>query len=398
MDRERRSRRRSGPTRNGLLVVAVATVVGIVGWLLGQPELTALAAMGLLAVAVAWAWVRLRPLDVRSSRLVRPARLRVGEEALVTIRLQHRGRGHSPVLRLTDRAGRTGHVTLAVAPIPAGATREVTYRFPAVRRGVHTLGPAVLDVDDPFSLATTRRSDDDRRSVVVLPRTWPLDPLEGTPGGTPTEGSAPVVGRAAAEDEFAALRAYEPGDDVRQVHWRSSARLGRLVVQQYEQPWQRRTTVLLDLRRAAHDDDTLERAVSAAASVVEHAAAHGELIRLVTTDGTDSGVVGAEAEEHLLDELAAVRASGGGSLASVLASLPGGTGSGRLVVCTGNLEASGHDAVTSATRGWDLRVLVACGSCTTSGAADPPLLVEHRGEDLTAAWRRSLVPAGVVTG
>ena len=216
---------------------------------------------------------------------------------------------------------------------------------------------------------------------------------KATAGGTPTEGSTPLLSRTSTDEEFAALRSYEPGDDVRQVHWRTSARLGRLVVQQFEQPWQRRTTVVLDVRRTAHDPESFERAVSAAASVVEHTAEQGDLVRLVTTDGTDSGVVGAEVESQLLDELAAVHLSGAGSLAATVGSLRGDESSGRLVVCTGVLEPMAHAALTEATRGWGLRILVVTGRCTPSNAPEPPLLIEHTGDDLTGAWRRGTAGA-----
>ena len=81
-----------------------------------------------------------------------------------------------------------------------------------------------------------------------------------------------MTSSSTVDEEFASLREYVSGDDFRRIHWPSTARLGTPVVRQFDVPWQRRTTVLVDLRAAAHDDRSFERAVTAAASVVELAA------------------------------------------------------------------------------------------------------------------------------
>src|SRR5438270_830794 len=69
-------------------------------------------------------------------------------------------------------------------------------------------------------------------------------------------------------DEFYALRAYEVGDDLRRVHWPSTARRDDLMIRQHEMPWQGRATVLLDVRQGAHTEQSLEQAVSATASLL----------------------------------------------------------------------------------------------------------------------------------
>ena len=97
------------------------------------------------------------------------------------------------------------------------------------------------------------------------------------------------------------------GDDLRRVHWPSSARHDELLVRQDELPWQGRTTVLLDVRKAAHSGDSLEVAVSAAASIVAATARRNDLVRLVTTDGTDSGFApGSDHVEAIMEHLAVV--------------------------------------------------------------------------------------------
>ena len=92
--------------------------------------------------------------------------------------------------------------------------------------------------------------------------------------------------QASRRDSFRGLREYVAGDDLRHVHWRSSARTGELVVRQDEQPRPRATAVVLDLRRTAHAGLSLERAVSVAASVMLAARRSGQEMVLAATDGT----------------------------------------------------------------------------------------------------------------
>ena len=383
------------PSRNGLLLLATSIVIGITGWILGQPELTTLAVTGALALLGALLWVRVAPVRLKVQRGVRPARIRVGEEARVLLRFRNTASRGTAVLHLGDVVGhggadhRNGTVRLSVAPIPSGATREAGYRYPGRTRGIHTVGPLEVEVEDPFALASSRIVLPSRAALVVLPRTWPLDPLPSTLGDEPDDGTSATISRSSSDEEFASLRAYEPGDDIRRIHWRSTARTGRLVVQQYDQPWQRRTTVVLDTRRQAHDAPSFERAVAAAASVVELAARTGELIRLVSTDGVDSQMVSAESNESdLLDRLATVTVSADGSMAATMATLAP-TAAGRIVVCTGTLDTVAHAGLADATRRWELRVIVATGTVAPSADTDPPALVHWTSAtELSEAWRR----------
>src|SRR5205085_5689741 len=90
-------------------------------------------------------------------------------------------------------------------------------------------------------------------------------------------------------EDFYALRAYQQGDDLRRVHWPSTARRDEIMIRQNEVPWQGRATIVLDIRARLHTDGSLEAAVSAAASVITACWQHGSVVRLVTTDGVDSG-------------------------------------------------------------------------------------------------------------
>src|SRR4029450_12089349 len=90
-------------------------------------------------------------------------------------------------------------------------------------------------------------------------------------------------------DEFYTTREYRDGDDLRKVHWRSSAKKGQLMIRQEERPWQARAVIALDLRLAAHRGQggrgAGERAVSAAASIALRLGRSGYELSLVADDG-----------------------------------------------------------------------------------------------------------------
>src|SRR5438046_425881 len=82
-------------------------------------------------------------------------------------------------------------------------------------------------------------------------------PLPQTQGPDPLAGAEHPPALGVAGEDFYALRAYEMGDDLRRVHWPSTARVDELMIRQNEMPWQGRATVLLDTRAQAHEGDSL---------------------------------------------------------------------------------------------------------------------------------------------
>jgi len=379
------------PTRNGVIVLAMAPALGILAWLFGQPELAVLAAAAAAAVMAAAIAVRFVPMRIEVNRSIRPARLPVGEPCQVVLRVRNTAPVRSPVLALHDDVGRFGHASLQLAPLAAGATRDAAYVFPTHRRGLHPVGPLTVDIEDPFGLVRSTTVQPGTQTVIVLPRTWTLAPLPPAPGDEPERGVRALASNSTVDEEFAALRPYSPGDDIRRIHWRTTARLGTPVVRQFDQPWQLRTTVALDIRRTAHDGRTFERTVSAAASVVSMAAARNELVRLVTSGGDDSGFVPArDRVDELMDRLAEVGPDSRGSLTGTVAHLARRP-TGRLVTCVGNLEASEHGGLVRGARLFGLHVLVVTGRLVASDApGGPAVVVWGDDDDLTRAWQEGL--------
>jgi len=322
------------PTRSGILVGAGAVGLVVLGRVLGLRELYAIgAALGLLAV-VCGLWVSLRRIDIVVTRSVRPSRVHVGGPCTVEIQVRNRSPRATPVLRLLDPVTGTAGADLLLAPIALRRTTTVAYRLPTTRRGIVAVGPMQVAMTDPFGLATARNRAAPTVEVTVLPRVDDIPPLPRTTGPDP-DGSAETGSLGRSGEDFAALRPYIVGDDLRRVHWPSSARTGDLLVRQHDVPWQGRVCVVLDLRRSTSDPDTLERVISAAASILRAHLRRGDHVRLVTTTGVDSGYgVGSSHLDGLLEYLAVADRSSSGSLQIALEVVERGV-SGAVVLVSG---------------------------------------------------------------
>jgi hypothetical protein len=171
-----------------------------------------------------------------------------------------------------------------------GWRRTVTYQVRSDIRGRFEIGPMTVRVSDPFGLVELGRSFRTTVPLTVTPRTVPLPTI---PLGGAWTGSGDNRPRAFATGsaEDVTVREYRRGDDLRRVHWRSSARVGELMVRREEQPWQSRATLFLDNRLQAHRGhgiaSSLEAAVSAAASIAVHLSHRGFTVRLVTATGEE---------------------------------------------------------------------------------------------------------------
>ncbi|MEV0584820.1 DUF58 domain-containing protein [Nonomuraea sp. NPDC050310] len=276
------------------------------------------------------------------ARRLSPARVEAGGETTVTLRLENVTRLPTGLLLIED----TVPYALGVRPrfvldrVEARGVREIDYRVRSDLRGRFTIGPLSVRITDPFGLVELTRAFTISDTLVVTPQVVPLPHVrlsgEWTGGGDSRTRSV-----AAAGDDDVAPREYRQGDDLRRVHWRSTARHGELMVRREEQQWQSRGALLLDTRRYAHRGEgprsSFETAVSAAASIGVHLAHEGLGLRLVTDMGaehvTDSGV-----SYSLLDTLAVVKNSPQRSLTLGVNALRQGGGDGLIVAVLGALE------------------------------------------------------------
>ncbi|TXS03029.1 DUF58 domain-containing protein [Streptomyces sp. col6] len=342
-----------GMTTRGRSFLAAGIAAAVCAYVLGQADLLRvgllLAVLPLVCVTVLYR-TRYR---VTGTRKLSPSRVPAGSEARVHLRMDNVSRLPTGLLMLQDR------VPYVLGPRPrfvldrveAGGRREVSYRVRSDLRGRYPLGPLQLRLSDPFGMCELTRSFSAYDTLVVVPRTEPLPPVR--PAG---EASGYGEGRqrslALAGEDDVIPRGYRYGDDLRRVHWRSTARYGELMVRREEQPQRARCTVLLDTRRTAYrgtgPDSAFEWAVSGAASVLTHMLERGFAVRLLTDAGNavpgegEGGFAGAtqataESAGLMMDTLAEIDHSDGGGLSRAYDVLRGG-GEGLLIAFLGDLD------------------------------------------------------------
>jgi uncharacterized protein (DUF58 family) len=335
-------------TTRGRSFVAAGFAATICGLLIPEPDLlrigVLLIALPLLS-ALGAGRARYR---LSCSRRAVPARVPVGQPADMAIRLTNVSRLRTGLLLAEDTLPYAlgGKPRFVLDGIGGGNVREFRYRVRSDARGKYVIGPLRVRVADSFGLVEINRSFASTSSLTVTPKIIPLSrpPTAGNwLGGD--EGRQSI---AATGDDDVAPRAYQTGDPLRRVHWRSTARYGELMVRREEQHWRNTATLFLDARRLAYPTTAaFELAVSAAASIGVHMADEGFEAQLVT----DRGVIPCQGrfQDALLDALAVIRPSPEPGLHRGVSALR--AGGGQLIAVLGRLTADEAREVAASRRG-----------------------------------------------
>ena len=308
-------------TRRGRWLVGLGAGTFTVSLGLGQRDLMRIGVLLLvLPVLSALLLVRTR-YRLSCARGLRPTRVPVDGTATSVVRLENLSRLHTGLLLLEDQVpwqlGRPQR--FVVDQLVGGSRRDVRYELRAPLRGRYDVGPLHVQLVDPFGLCRMTRRFAVSDSLTVVPNVVPLPPvpLQGDWSGLGESRNRSVA--STGEDDVVP-RQYRTGDELRRVHWKSTARSGELMVRQEEQPWRTRATVLLDTRAVAHRGDgpasSFEWSVTVAASVSCHLSQRGYALRLLDLDGEPlrgdthipvDGLPPMDAEAPTLDALAVVR-------------------------------------------------------------------------------------------
>ncbi|ARI54993.1 DUF58 domain-containing protein [Streptomyces griseobrunneus] len=403
-----------GLTTRGRSFLAAGVAAAVCAYVLGQSDLLRvgllLAVLPLVCVVVLYR-TRYR---VTGTRRLSPSRVPAGTEARVHLRMDNVSRLPTGLLMLQDR------VPYVLGPRPrfvldrveAGGRREVSYRVRSDLRGRYPLGPLQLRLNDPFGMCELTRSFSAYDTLVVVPRTVPLPPLR-LAGEASGYGDGRQRSLALAGEDDIIPRGYRHGDDLRRVHWRSTARYGELMVRREEQPQRARCTVLLDTRQIAYagagPDSAFEWAVSGAASALVHMLERGFAVRLLTDDGNavpgegSDGFAGSTQESAdsaglMLDTLAVVGHSDGGGLSRAHDVLRGGN-EGLLIAFFGDLDEEQTSVAARMRQRAGAGVAFVLDSARWSGGMelllDPPGVSEERLRQLReAGWIVVPVPPG----
>jgi uncharacterized protein (DUF58 family) len=357
------------------------------GRLLGIQELYVLGTTAVVLVVLAFVQVRASTPALTATRQLSPSKVHAGTDSRVELAVRNESARRTPVLSVRDPFDRgRRQARFLLAPLRPGEVARAAYRLPTQRRGVYTLGPLEVSRADSFGLASLSAVAAPATELTVFPAVDEIVALPHTIGHDPYAGADHPNTLGQMGEDFYALRPYEVGDDLRRVHWPATARLDELMIRQDELPWQGRATVLLDVRRRAHSAESFELAVSAAASIVSASWRRRALVRLVTTEGLDTGfAAGAAHAEALMEHLAVIRPGRLDRLPAVLASLRRGGSGGALAAVTGVAPADDLDALLRLrARFGAVTVVVFDPSAWDPGAARRSPTVGGGSEDLAA--------------
>ncbi|WP_103352470.1 DUF58 domain-containing protein [Amycolatopsis sp. CA-128772] len=306
----------SGLTTRGRCLLAAGIAAAVCSFVLNERDLLRVAVFVValpLLVAVFISATRLR---IGATRALRPERVAVGGHGEVQLELWRSGRLPAGEILLEDGVPYAlgSRPRFVVERLPHDRRVALRYPLQPVLRGIQQVGPLRATITDPFGLCEFERELIGHSRLVVVPRVVSLWGLPSGAGiGVGDDGTVRLHAGQGEADVI--VRQYRQGDDLRKVHWRSTARRDEIMVRVEERPWRGGTTVLLDHRAAAHHGAgpaaSLEWAVSFAASAALHLRRSGHRVRLVSEHGAtlaDTPGDGGDHYDHVvLDALAALQ-------------------------------------------------------------------------------------------
>jgi uncharacterized protein (DUF58 family) len=320
-----------------ILMLVVTTVLALIT---GRELLLTVAylLLALLLISLVVTWLNLRWVVVE--RRLRARRFQVGKTAEEEFTIINRGWLPKLWLEIIDHSTlpnhHAGRVTSSLA---AGALRIWNVRTFCVQRGRFTLGPLTLQSGDPFGLFLLKRKLTEERSIVVYPATVDI-PRFTLPYGELPGGDAMRRRTYHVTDNVAGVRDYTHGDSFNRIHWRSTARTGRLISKEFELDPTTDVWLYLDMDRGVHvaapwlrdetarvgpallwgDDarlrlapSTEEYTATAGASLARHLLAQGRAVGMVAYGQTREVVQADRGQRQLmklLETLAVLQAHG----------------------------------------------------------------------------------------
>jgi uncharacterized protein (DUF58 family) len=363
-------------TTRGTGFLAAGAAATLFGLVLGERALLSVGVLLLLlptfsAVAASRARYRLSCI-----RTVTPARVPVGQPARVTLRLENISRFPTGLLLAEDTVPYTlgTRARYVLDGVERGGVRELSYPLRSDLRGKYVIGPLEIRIADVFGLVELGRSFTATTPLIVTPKVVPLARTIMA-GSWVGEGDGQSRATAAAGEDDVIPRAYRDGDELRRVHWRSTARYGELMVRREEQRWRNRVVLLLDTRRGAYAGSgpasSFEYAVSAAASVGVHLAREGLTGELITAEGAIAAA--GMFEDVLLDSLAVMKPSNFRDLSRGITALRD-AGPALAVVIAGELTADQARVLAASRHGGGpaIALLLATSSWVSADPAAAP--------------------------
>jgi uncharacterized protein (DUF58 family) len=304
-----RSPRRLRFQREGKLFVAITMGIGLAAVNTGNNLLYLLLGWMLSVIIASGVLSELSLRGLRAARLP-PQRAYAGRPFLMGISLENvKVRLPSFSIEVEDLIeGKPLDKKCYFLKVPPGRTQTTSYRHTFARRGLYTFQGFRVSTKFPFALFRKSREVTFAGEIIVYPAVFPV---QAPPAGA-EQGGENARARLGRRGEFFGLREFREGDDHRDVHWRSTAHRGRVMVREYEEEARRNVTLLLDNglpeEASLGDHEALEKAVSHAASLATHYVDKQYTVRLITRGSHVPSASGPTQLSRILRALALVPA------------------------------------------------------------------------------------------
>jgi len=395
------------------LIIAAVIVAGVA--LTHQIRPLNVLAYSLLALlVVSYVWSRFSVRGLRLQRHVRARRVQAGETLEEHLILHNASLAPRYWLQVQDHSTLPGHAASRVVDLAPGETRSWSVHTVCRRRGEYFLGPASLVGADPLGLFSARRRVGQATRLLVYPQTVALLDLT-FPFATEQGGRRQRPGWQQTTPDAVDTREYTPGDPWRRIHWKTTARLAKLMVKEFDDDPAADVWLFLDLearvQQGVGEESTLEYGVKAAASLAKHFLDRNQRVGLVASARRQLVLPADRGDRQLwkvLEELAVAQADGDTPLSEVLLA-EGHCCRGRAValIITPSLEEE-WVATLRTLRPQGVRAAAILLEPATFGGSEPsllligalaaaevPLLLVKQGDDLSLALRGNGHP-GVV--
>ena len=265
------------PNRDALVTALLAGLLSFIAFNLQAGWVYALVALlsGLLAAGALTAVVASRGINVAR---VLPDEICEGDRIVVTLDLRT-SRWPRAFVVVSDHIPGLEHAATFIPILMPGKPRTLTYQTTAMRRGEHRGGAVTFRSHGLVGLFRASRAVNVQASLTIFPRYWPIKSFP-LPGHTSVATEHAQI-RSRSGTEFHGVREHRQGDGLRRVHWRSTAKRGRLIVREFEDEATGGVTLLLDTRIRGTDDAAFEDLIRAAASVAHHLTDSGGSVRII---------------------------------------------------------------------------------------------------------------------
>ncbi|MCA1838915.1 MAG: DUF58 domain-containing protein [Actinobacteria bacterium] len=279
------------------------------GWL----YVMAAAMVGVVIAGLIIPATSLRKLTV--SRRV-PARATAGDDLTVILTIENHSKTARRLIAGNDGfLGANDFVAPMVAPL---SSLELRTNVSSIKRGIFSGAPLTLRSGVPFGIAIASRKFGLTSELTVHPRWFPIQSFPLLEAASTPDESWHERPRRGGGMDFYGLREYRPGDSVRHIHWRNSAKGGKLLVREYEEQPSSRLTIIIDNSVSIGGDpaNTLEDSISIAASLVMYAMQSGHPVQLFAIGaGGDSAHLFEPTRSQALDWLSSLQIESRGDLA-----------------------------------------------------------------------------------